>query len=93
MRVRRHGLALLRVQRARGAGSEWSGEMKNKVPEWALKEDGSLGNTMVPKLGMEQEVLARLASERYDRILELERRNLELCGEVAFLRAALEKKE
>ena len=56
-------------------------------PEWGLKEDGSLGNTMVPKLEMVQEHLAKLASERYDKILELEREKIELSGRIALLEA------
>jgi hypothetical protein len=65
------------------------GEETAKVPAWALKEDGSLGDTNVAKLGMAQEHFARLASERYERILELERTNLELSGHNATLTAEL----
>jgi len=55
-------------------------------PDWALRDDGSLGNTDVPKLDRAQEHFARLASERYERILEVERSNIELSGEAATLR-------
>lgn len=64
---------------------------EHKIPEWGLREDGSLGNTMVPKLYLVQEHLAKLASDRYQKILELEREKLELSGRIASLEAKLKE--
>lgn len=63
----------------------------SKIPDWALREDGSLGDTEMPKLDRAQEHFARLASERYERILELERSAIELSGHHAAKVAELER--
>lgn len=66
--------------------------MANDVrPQWAINEDGSPGNTVVPTLDHVQEHLARLATERYVKILELERDKLEMSGQIAALTAENER--
>ena len=54
---------------------------------------GGGATTSKPDLTKALEHIAILASERYDRILELERLSLELSGEVALLHDKLAAKE